>query len=87
MEFNEVKRIVLRVLENNGIIVENEDMDVDLSSYSIDSIMFISFIIDMENEMSVVFPGDYLTVDVLKSIDGLTNLLLELKHKNMEGLN
>ena len=78
MEFEDAKRNILMVLENNGILVDSIETDVSLSGYSIDSITFISIIIDLENAFSIVIPSECFTLDIITSIDGLTNLLLEL---------
>lgn len=52
MEFDKVKTTIIKLLENNGIIIESGEEDLDLRNYSIDSILFISFIIDVENEFA-----------------------------------
>ena len=59
MEFEDAKRNILMVLENNGILVDSIETDVSLSGYSIDSITFISIIIDLENAFSIVIPMLY----------------------------
>ena len=48
--FNSIKIDVIRAMENNGIVVEVEDDgDAILDISDIDSITFISFIIDIES--------------------------------------
>lgn len=77
--FDNIKEIVITTLENNGVIVELTNGDADISSYPIDSITFISFIVDLENALDIIFPDDYLSINTLQSINGFTNLLIELK--------
>ena len=84
MEFDKVKTTIIKLLENNGIIIESGEEDLDLRNYSIDSIMFISFIIDVENEFAIAIPDEYLTIELLQSIDGLTNLIIELTNFDVE---
>ncbi|MBR0236064.1 MAG: acyl carrier protein [Clostridia bacterium] len=84
MEFDKVKSTIIKLLENNGIIIESSEEDLDLRNYSIDSILFISFIVDVENEFAITIPDEYLTIDLLQSIDGLTNLIIELKTLDVE---
>ena len=84
MEFDKVKRTIVNLLENNGVIVESIEEDIDLRSYSIDSIVFISFIVDLEQEFSIAIPDEYLTIGILQSIDGLTNLVIELINSGLE---
>lgn len=78
MEFDKIRKAILKLLENNGVVIESDEGDLDLRNYSIDSILFISFIVDLENEFSIAIPDEYLTIELLQSIDGLTNLIIEL---------
>lgn len=84
MEFDKVKSTIIKLLENNGIIIESGEEDLDLRNYSIDSILFISFIVDVENEFAIAIPDEYLTIELLQSIDGLTNLIIELTNFDVE---
>jgi phosphopantetheine attachment domain protein len=84
VEFDKVKTTIIKLLENNGIIIESGEEDLDLRNYSIDSILFISFIIDVENEFAIAIPDEYLTIELLQSIDGLTNLIIELTNFDVE---
>ena len=81
MEFDKVKTTIIKLLENNGIIIESGEEDLDLRNYSI---LFISFIIDVENEFAIAIPDEYLTIELLQSIDGLTNLIIELTNFDVE---
>lgn len=84
MEFYETRKRIIKLLENNGVIIESDEEDIDLRSYSIDSILFISFIVDLENEFSIIMPDEYLTIELLQSVDGLTNLIIELINSGFE---
>ena len=84
MEFDKIRKAILKLLENNGIVIESDEGDLDLRNYSIDSIMFISFIVDLENEFSIAIPDEYLTIELLQSIDGLTNLIIELINSGVD---
>lgn len=78
MTFIEVKNKLIETIENNGLIIDFEEEDIDLSDYSIDSLQFISIIVDIEDLFSIAIPDDYLTIDIFKSLNGLTNLIIEL---------
>ena len=84
MEFDKIRKAILKLLENNGVVIESDEGDLDLRNYSIDSILFISFIVDLENEFSIAIPDEYLTIELLQSIDGLTNLIIELINSRSE---
>ena len=38
----------------------------------------------MENEFAIAIPDEYLTIELLQSIDGLTNLIIELTNFDVE---
>ena len=79
----QVKKSIIKLLQNNGVLIESNDDNLDVNNYSIDSIMFISIIVDIENQFSIAIPDEYLTIELLKSIDGLTNLVIELTNQNL----
>ncbi len=81
--FEQVKKSIIKLLQNNGVLIESNDDNLDVNNYSIDSIMFISIIVDIENQFSIAIPDEYLTIELLKSIDGLTNLVIELTNQNL----
>lgn len=81
MNFEEIKCKIIGLLESNGVLLELIDQDIDLREYAIDSIAFISFILDVENEFGIVIPDDFLSVDILKSLDGFINFVIELKNE------
>ena len=70
----EIKKVVIDELENLGIIDDSEN-DVDLLSMNIDSITFISFIVALEERFKIQFPDEYLTMEVMNSLNGFSNLL------------
>lgn len=77
--FDSIKEEIIKILEDNGLVAETEDNgDAFLDISTIDSITFISFIIDVENKLEIVFPDDLLSIDVLQSLNGFVGLLYEL---------
>lgn len=82
MNFEEIKCKIICLLENNGVLLELKDQDIDLREYAIDSIVFISFILDVENEFGIVIPDNFLTVEILKSLEGFINLVIELRNES-----
>lgn len=79
----EVKQAIIEELENLSIVVENTSEDIDLSSLDIDSITFVSFIVALEDRFQVMFPDSFLSMDVLNSLCGFTNLIVELLSKQL----
>ena len=71
----EIKKVVIDELENLGVIIDDSENDVDLLSMNIDSITFISFIVAIEERFKIQFPDEYLTMEVMNSLNGFSNLL------------
>ena len=78
MNENEVKAAIIEELENLGIIIDMTEEDTDLLSMEIDSITFITFIISLEERFDIRFPDEYLTMEVLRSLNGFAILICTL---------
>lgn len=90
MNINSIKKIVIETFIEMGIYinasidsseVENSNImsgDIDLRSYISDSIMFISFIIELEKKLQIEFPDELLLVDSFSSLNGFSYLLMEM---------
>ena len=77
---NDVKEKIKVVLENNGITSGANDADIDVAA--VDSIAFISFVVDIENTFEIVFPDELLTFAILQSLDGLADIVYGLLTEN-----
>lgn len=78
---NEIKKIIIETLEEQGIFIELEE-DVNLLDYNIDSITFMTIIIELESQLNIEFPDELLSYDSLRSLNGFATLILELKKNN-----
>ena len=76
MEYNRIKEALKRagVTEVDGLTG-----DTDLREWIVDSMMFISFIVELENEFSIQIPDNLLEYDTISSLDGLLNIIESLK--------
>lgn len=74
----EVKSAIIEELENLGIIIDASEEDIDLLSMEIDSITFITFIVALEERFEIQFPDEYLTMEVMNSLNGFSNLIYTL---------
>ena len=77
-----IKRIP-SVLENIGIFDVDITEEMDLNEWIVDSIMFISFIIELENVFKIQIPDELLQHETISSIQGLADIILKLK-ENVE---
>ena len=73
----DVREKLLYVLEANGIFVDRNKIeeDIDLREYVTDSIQFISFIVEIEKELNMEFPDEFLLFDKIASLNGFTNII------------
>ena len=69
--------VICDVLDDMGFVVMERGEDFDINDYIADSIMFISFIVGIENKLNTCLTDDYLSVDLLKSAKGFANKLSE----------
>ena len=73
------KQEIKNIMEEIGLDVSDiGNDDIDLSEYIVDSLMFINFVVELENKFNVDLPDEYLDVDVLKSFNALSTLIEEL---------
>ncbi|MCI8589155.1 MAG: acyl carrier protein [Clostridiales bacterium] len=77
--YDNIKEEVVKILENNGVVVEMEnDGDAVLDIAAIDSITFISFIVDIENTFGIAIPDELLSLMIIQSLNGFVYVLSEL---------
>ena len=68
------------ILSNIGILIDEqkETIDVDLTEYILDSIQFISFIVELERELNIEFPDELLLYENIRSLNGFISLIENL---------
>ena len=95
MNHKNIEKIVLETLNEMGIYIdsscllpcENDALppgDIDLHDYITDSIMFISFIVELEKRFGLEFPDELLFSDTLTSLSGFSYLLAEIINNGKE---
>lgn len=75
---------ILDCLKHISIVLDECDGDINLTEYDIDSIAFMSFVVDLETTFNISIPDQYLTYDILQSLVGLENLIVELLPEKIE---
>ena len=73
-----IHKKTLECLEHISIVLDDCRGDINLSEFDIDSIAFVSFIVDLEETFNILIPDYYLTYEILQSLTGLENLVFEL---------
>jgi|GEM_PF-2211365 len=75
---NDIRIIINECLISVGIFIDgNSQDDIDLTEFNLDSLSFISFVVDLEEQLNVTLPDSFLQYDVLKSLKGLTSLIVQ----------
>lgn len=59
-------------------IIENAELDLEISQFITESLIFVSFIIELEERFGIEFPDDLLSIDTLSSLNGFVSLVEEL---------
>lgn len=73
---------LLTCVENIGVIIpEGDESDINLAEYQIDSLTFISLILEIESHFQIEIPDEYLSMQTVASLKGLT-LLIEVLCNN-----
>ena len=74
-----IRSQVITCLENVGVFISDENPeDVHLTEYNLDSITFISFIVELENTFDVEIPGQYISYDFLSSLNSIVDVMESL---------
>lgn len=74
----DIRNKIIECLNRVGILVDSKLTDININDYGVDSISFISFIVEVEKEFNIQIPDGYLYVDILQSLNGFANLVEQL---------
>ena len=72
----EINKKIIEILGKNGFDINNLEDNQEL-----DSLTFISCIVDLESEFSIEIPDELLVVNLFEDIDKLTNIIIDLTNK------
>lgn len=77
-KIEEIKRIIKEELENLGVIIEINDDDLDLNDIDINSLTFITFIVNLEERLAIEIPDELLSMEAFKSLNGFSTMIASL---------
>lgn len=68
---------ILEILDEMGILIDDAERksDFDLAEYFIESIQFISFIVEVEKRIGTELPDEYLLLTNYRSFNALCSAL------------
>lgn len=74
---------IIDVLNEEGICIEYKGEDLDLREYIIDSLQYISFIVDIENVFGIEIPDEYLIYDSIASLHSFSNVIKDVQRRTV----
>ena len=78
---DDITERILNSLLELGIVFEQEENNFELTDYIEDSLTFISFVSELENEFDIEIPDEYLLQGVLGTLNDLKNIITLLVGK------
>lgn len=77
MDIVEVRNTLLSIFEELGIIIEEEE-DFDIQEYIVDSLVYMSLIVNMEQKFGIDIPDEFLLLSKMNSFNAYCESLLAL---------
>lgn len=78
---DDITERILNCLLELGIVFEQEENNFELTDYIEDSLTFISFVSELENEFDIEIPDEYLLQGILGTLNDLKNIITLLVGK------
>lgn len=93
-----IENIIIETLNEMGVSIDAsvishdkeetlQSQDIDIREYIADSLMFVSFVVELEKKLGIDFPDELLLIDTLASLSGFAYLLAEIINKKGENCN
>lgn len=81
MNTDHIKEKLIQSLSLIGIIVDYDGKeDINLSEYIEDSIIFVQFIVEVEDQLGINIPDYLLSLDLLESLNGFAEMISEINN-------
>jgi acyl carrier protein len=77
MEINDINEKVKQCFENIGILIESGD-NFALEEYIVDSITYMSFLVELEQMFSITIPDEYLQKGRLQNRQSIVTMVDDL---------
>lgn len=82
----DIEKRLMKCLNNVGIIINSEEELQGLKDFIDGSIVFITFIVEIEQEFKIEIPDDFLQIECLETIDSI-KAIIEMSLKKEENEN
>ncbi len=77
-----IREKIYLILRDLGFAIDENVDDVNLLEYGMDSISFVSFIVETENVFNIEIPDEILSVERLASLNGLITYIASVVEDN-----
>ncbi len=84
MQYANIKERVISILAANYIFINYDEENVDLLLYIEDSIQFISFVVELEQEFDIEFPDELIGLESFRYINDICVIIEELQKNKVE---
>lgn len=81
-----MRNTILRILEDLGIYIGEEERqsDFDLSSLFVDSVQFITFVLELEKQVGIELPDNFLLLEQYRSFYALCDALANISKSSIK---
>lgn len=84
MQFDTVRRKIVKAFENAGIMFSTEDDDPVLEDYFEDSVQYITAIVEIENALEIEVPDEFLLPENMQTLDTFSRSMMEIIRNDEE---
>lgn len=77
----DVRKKLSEILYDMGFSIDSEN-DVNLLEYGMDSLLFIEFIISVEEELGIIIPDEALLMENISSLNGFITYVESIIDEN-----
>lgn len=71
MDTETIRDKVLQCMNNIGLCVLDDAANFNLDEYIVDSVMYVSFIIELEQMFDIEIPDEYLMISGMRTLDDI----------------
>lgn len=76
-EIEDIRALVVEIMERNGV----QFVDGQEEEAFVDSIQFITSMVDIEDTFGIEVPEDYMAMEGINSLEEIVNMIIEIKSK------
>lgn len=80
-----IEETIVKCLNNIGIIIGKSDIEknTDLNEFITDSLTFVMFIIELEQNFEIEIPDEFLNPENIKNISLISDMINTIKSKKI----